>query len=51
MSQNILHRLFCLVRYICKQSECRNIDKNIIIKSSGITGKYFPIYCIVCRLQ
>ena len=36
MPQDILQILICLIRNICKQTKCRNIDKNVIIKLSRI---------------
>ena len=51
MSQYIFHWLFGLVRYIRKKSKCRDIHKNIIIKSSCVAGKYLSIHSIICSFQ
>ena len=51
MSQNILHFLLCLIRYIREESECCNVHEHISVKPSDITGKFFPPCSCTCRLE
>ena len=50
MSQHILHVLPCLIGNICKKAECRNIDKNILIKSTNIAAEASAIHNHSCCL-
>ena len=50
MTKYIFHCLICLVRHICKNSKCCNINKKVIIKFPDIKSMWNALYNICSRL-
>ena len=51
MPKNIFHILAGLIGYIGKESECCNIHKIIVIKSSNIAREFIPRCNMLCSLR